>query len=659
MRFFNIKKVVVKFLVPIILLQFAALGVLGFIGYRFSSNMLRNQAEREFKTVIDGVYTSIEKEFSDRISKIEQLVSNPTFIKFSAASHYKSNADVEIFDFQKGNGLILGEPEVGGLVNFPIGLLANEGNRKILETGLFPSVEYAGSDGIVKLHVYLGGSNDRDFELKDSPKLNRAKQEWFKTAVAGNVFVGKPEKTELYLQRYQPITFEIEEVAIEEELIPVAAPHHIGDVVKGVFFISTTPDFISSALQDIKTDSLLLILDGKGNVITERGNQDIKPQITPELLKRANGISPDIIADFDRFLLMHKNIPPANWSILMIGDKNAIYSSVHRLRNSIFLVMVASIAVMAASIFMIIRKLLAPIIHLKNASDRIAKGELGVVIEKKGEDEIGRLTESFNQMSTSTKQMHDRLARMNFVRRQLLNIISHELRTPLNSVVGFYDLMQEEIGSGTQPKELADLFLELGGSIERCKALVERLTRASSIMAAEIRAKEEITEHTNLSEALCSTCEEMKQNAKERGIDITYPKNIFIDVACPANAVRLMFEEALSNAIKYSPDGEKISVSVNVKDNIAGISVKDNGPGIPKEYVEDVTQPFFEVQDADYHSTGRFAKGAGGLGLGLTIIMSILRQYHGSLTIDTPDDGGTLITMYLPTTAALGFFIAS
>lgn len=208
------KKIKIKFLIPILLLQLVALGVLGFIAHRFSSDLLTTLAEREFNLTIESTRQHIESAIKDRLDKSKALLNNAVFIKFNAAQFYKSDADVAVFNFQKGNGLIFSEPEVGGLVNYPIGLLANEGNRGISSMGLFPSQEYVGSDGMVRQHVYLGGSNDIDFEIASPEKLDRSQAEWFKAAMAGNIFVGRPQEMPLYLRKYDPVEIESEEVEI-------------------------------------------------------------------------------------------------------------------------------------------------------------------------------------------------------------------------------------------------------------------------------------------------------------------------------------------------------------------------------------------------------------------------------------------------------------
>lgn len=642
-----------KFLVPILLLQFIALGTLGFIGYRFSSDMLRNAAEQSFSKRINTAYEVIEQVQNDRIAKIKNLLGNPIFIKYSAAPYYKSDVDVEIFNFQKGNGLVLGEPEVGGLVNYPIGLLANEGGRKILDAGIFPSEEYVGPDGIVKQHVYLGGSNDVDFETSNNGKLSRSDTEWFKTAIAGRVYIGRPQKMPLFLRGYDPVSISASETRTEKELIPIALPHRIGDRIVGVMMMTTTPDFIYNVLPEGKFKSLLLIVDKDGNAIAEAGDTSIGREM-PKTADKSLRLEPqDKIMDEGKLLTMHRTLPISDWSIAMFGRKADIYGGVYKLRNNILLVMAISLVVMGIIVFAIIQRLLHPILRLTKASDKIADGELGVVIEKSDDDEIGRLTDSFNKMSTSTRDMHDRLSRINFVRKQLLQIISHELRTPLNGIMGFYELLKEEIQSGGAPAENKDEFNEcfegLGNCVDKYRRLVERLTKTTSVMSGEMRAGEEVDkEPCNLVEAAGMAIEETKKYTKNLESNIDSPKLQNAMVACPKDAVRLILDEALSNAIKYSPEGSPIKVRLTVDDKAATIEVRDSGNGIPKDYISEIIEPFFEVKDSKLHFTDRYKKGGGGLGLGLTIIGSILRRYRGTFKIESEEGKGTTLTMSLP-----------
>ncbi len=644
------KKIKIKFLIPILLLQLVALGVLGFIAYRFSSDLLTNLAEREFNLTIESTKQHIESAIKDRLSKSKALLNNAIFIKFSAAPFYKSDADVTVFNFQKGNGLIFSEPEVGGLVNYPIGLLANEGNRGISNMGLFPSQEYVGSDGMVRQHVYLGGSNDIDFEIASSEKLDRSQTEWFKAAMAGNIFVGRPQEMPLYLRKYDPVEIESAEVEKKENLIVIAMPHKIGEATAGVMMVTTPPDFIYNALPDHESSALIMLVDSNGNIIAESGNLPLEKSIPSFDPARVAASGADSIHEEGDLLVLHEPIDESGWTLSMFAKKSDIYGAVYELRNNILFIVAISVAIMALCVFFIIGKLLRPIIKLTNASDRMAGGELGLQIDKSSDDEIGRLTESFNKMSTSTKEMHDRLARMNFVRKQMLQIISHELKTPLNGIIGFYELLKDEVmeGSISSMEEFQECFDGLGGSIEKYRILVERLTKTTNVMTGEMKTIEEVDEPSSLIESLQAAVDEAKRHRSS--IELKFEVKDFAEtkVVAPSGAVKLIFEEALSNAIKYSPPDSPIEIFMSNGDAEAIIEIHDNGAGIPQKYLDEVIEPFFEVADSLYHSSGKYKEGGGGLGLGLTIIGSVLKRCGGKMRIESKEGKGTSLIISLP-----------
>jgi signal transduction histidine kinase len=640
-------KLKTKFLLPILLLQFVALAALGYIGYRFSANILRENAEKQFKSTIDAVYDAIEGTLNNRITKIELLLKNPVFIKYNAGAHYKSDVDIEVFNFQKGNGLVLGEPEVKGLVNYPIGLLPGEGGKKIISAGEFPSEEYVGLDGMAKQHVYLGGSNDANFETGDKFKLTRKNTPWFKTAMSGQLYLGKPEDTKLFLREYDPVSISQQEKIITEKLLTIAMPHKIGERIAGVFMVTTTPQFIYEALPKGDSKYLLLITDGQGNTIAKAGNESIDPEITKTSETKMRHKKQGVIFDGGDLLVMYRSSPVSGWNVEIFGRETDIYGAIYLLRNNIFIVMVSSISVMGLIIFLIVKKLLKPIYNLTSASDRIANGELGVVIAKENDDEIGSLTESFNKMSVSTKQMHDRISRINFVRQQLLQIISHELRTPLNAIVGFYDLINDGIAKPGND-DFDDCFKGLGSSIDKYKVLVERLTKTSTVMTGEMSEEGPGAETCRLYDTVAIAVNEARKHRPCIETNIADPFFEDIEIACPMDALKLVINEALSNTIKYSEEEKKIRVTVSASSSHVSIEIHDDGEGIPEEYIEEVTMPFFEVKDSMLHFTSRYKPGGGGLGLGLSIISGVVKRYQGSLEIKSKSGDGTSLFIRLP-----------
>ncbi len=651
-----------KFLLPILAVQIVALAALGLLGYKFSSDILRNSAENSFEETIDSIYDEITSTLSERIAKIKALAEDPTFLKFAAAPFYKPDADALVLNFQRGNGLVLGEPSLGEPVNFPVGLLADEGNKSISATGIFPSVEYIGTDGRVRLHVYLGGSNDADFEDESSPKLNHIKENYFQEALAGKTFIGRPLPAKLYLREYDPIGISTKEVELESNLVRIAIPQFIGDKIAGIIVATTTRDFIFKQLPEGDSFTLLEITDSSGALIAKAGNEGLEKELHPakqEMEDHKSSVSGGMIESLGKYIELSKVVPPTDWKISMFARKSDVYRQVDRLRNITLAVILASLGIMGAVIFVIISRLTNPILRLTSASNRIAKGELGLVIEKTSDDEIGVLTDSFNKMSVSTKEINEtlemqnaRLSRVNYVRRQLLHIISHELRTPLNGITGFYELLGEEVLDGIvkDTKEFAECMEGLGKSIRRYQSLVERLTKASSVMSREMNMEDDEKDaHCQIAETIEISVADARKFSGNPIVFNCGEGDRKAQAAIPSDALKLVIDEALSNAIKFSPDNANVEISLAFNTSRAEIFIRDHGKGIPREFIDDVIEPFFEVADASTHFTDRFKKGGGGLGLGLTVIASVLKRYSGTMKILSQPDKGTTLIISLPT----------
>ncbi|MBF0292469.1 MAG: DUF3365 domain-containing protein [Nitrospinae bacterium] len=114
--------------------------------------------------------------------------------------------------------------------------------------------------------------------------------------------------------------------------------------------------------------------------------------------------------------------------------------------------------------------------------------------------------------------------------------------------------------------------------------------------------------------------------------------------------IRQAVDEALSNAIKFTPNGKTIYVRVSLRDGVVNIEVADEGEGIPPNKLKDVFIPYYSLENPQYHSSGQYEYHGGGMGLGLTLAKLIMEYHNGSLTIGQRAEGtGTLVTLAFPT----------
>jgi len=149
--------------------------------------------------------------------------------------------------------------------------------------------------------------------------------------------------------------------------------------------------------------------------------------------------------------------------------------------------------------------------------------------------------------------------------------------------------------------------------------------------------------------------QELLQFIQERGLDwdIRVPEDL-PQLTADYDKIRDVLMNLLSNAIRFSPDGATVGISIaRYGTDALEIVVTDHGPGMSPEQLEHVTQPFSSADDELMtHSSsgtgGEFSFGSRGMGLGLSVVRRFVDMHHGSLTLDTAPEAGTSVRVVLP-----------
>ena len=271
-------------------------------------------------------------------------------------------------------------------------------------------------------------------------------------------------------------------------------------------------------------------------------------------------------------------------------------------------------------VFLFVRRRLKPLKKLETAAAAIAEGDFSVQVdEKKGDPELRELSGAFNTMTR-------KLQGVEAGRREFVANVSHELRSPITSIRGFAEGMADGvIPEAEQPKYLrlvADESKRLSGLIDDLLAL-SRLERED--------AKPKITTF-DINEML-------RRAVIYRMNDLEAKK---IDVSCEFEADRCMVKadsdrieqvviNLLDNAIKFTPEGGKITLESETKDGIAGITVRDSGIGIAPGDRDRIFDRFFTADRA--HTAGK------GTGLGLSICKRIMEMHGQSIRLLDTEEG--------------------
>jgi len=276
--------------------------------------------------------------------------------------------------------------------------------------------------------------------------------------------------------------------------------------------------------------------------------------------------------------------------------------------------------------------LTTPLRKLVAAIERVAKGDLDVNVPVQSKDEYGKVIQTFNDMTLRLREAED-------ARRRLVADVAHELRTPLS-------IMQLKLENAQQTGHYnyPEMLLRLHDEVIRLGLLVEDLHVLSLAEAGRLALD---CKPLDLTARLEQVVEDVKMEAEENGLEINFYSNAKpVMVMADARRITQVFINLLTNAIRYTPDGGKISVEIEDKvlDRNAVytcVSVNDTGIGIPTEELVHLFDRFYRVEKARSRHTG-------GTGLGLSIAHHFVRAHGGFIRVVSEPDQGTTFTVYLP-----------
>jgi two-component system cell cycle sensor histidine kinase PleC len=248
------------------------------------------------------------------------------------------------------------------------------------------------------------------------------------------------------------------------------------------------------------------------------------------------------------------------------------------------------------------------------------------------------LAQSANYLADLTQRLDVTEQSADATKKTLLRTMSHELKTPLNAIIGFSDLLNQMADRFTheQVKEYATLIHAGGHNLLR---LINQILDLTKLAAGKFEPKHQ---RLDVSGALWVAKDDFAERAAV--------KNIEIDVdGCPVGllaevdeaAFGQMIAQLMTNAVTFTPDGGRVTLSAWVRDGRINLSIADNGPGVPAEDLGRILQPF----EQGGRSTTDHEHGAG---LGLTLTKAFAEVHGGALAIASEHGKGFTAIIELP-----------
>lgn len=297
--------------------------------------------------------------------------------------------------------------------------------------------------------------------------------------------------------------------------------------------------------------------------------------------------------------------------------------------NAMFLAAAIAVAISVMIGLFVSRMLTNPIRRITGTAKQIRDGDLSARTNMRGDDEIDQLGETFDEMATSLEKdlKHE---------RRLTSDVAHELRTPLMAMLATVEAMQD----GVYPTDNEHLET-VASETRRLARLVQQMLDLSRMENHTAPMNIEAVDMVELVRGIVNAQEPLfhERDLRLRFADETQGKMPFIKV--DPDMITQCVINLMSNAMRYTPEGGWVIVTVGLDRKHLTISVSDTGIGIAKE---DLSRIFGRFWRADASR----AREAGGLGVGLAVTKQIVERHHGFISVESELEKGTTFTIHLP-----------
>jgi len=270
-------------------------------------------------------------------------------------------------------------------------------------------------------------------------------------------------------------------------------------------------------------------------------------------------------------------------------------------------------------------------------------GRIGVMIENtrrlirreplmprvSGGDEIARLDTVFHEMSHALDEASK-------YKQEMLAMVSHDLRSPLMSV----QLSLAMLKAGKLGDLPADASKEAGIAEQNTSRLIKLINELLDIERLESGKFDLELKEGDLVEIVERAADSVEALAREKNVSINVPEES-VSAIFDADRAMQVFTNVLSNAVKFSPEGSEVTVTVQKAESFAEVRIADRGPGIPDDKKEKIFERFQQA-GADKQ------KEKSGSGLGLAIARALMVEHKGSIAVENNSEGGSVFVLRFP-----------
>ncbi|PWU79131.1 MAG: hypothetical protein DLM72_18990 [Candidatus Nitrosopolaris wilkensis] len=331
---------------------------------------------------------------------------------------------------------------------------------------------------------------------------------------------------------------------------------------------------------------------------------------------------------------------------------NEVKTNAHNLTVLEFLLGILNIAILMSILFLIVR-ILRPIFSLTRATAEVKKGNLDVSVNRKGNDELATLSESFNSMVSSIKDhienqnvltgklenANEELIVADKAKTEFVSMISHELKTPLVPMKLYCQMFtKKSLGSNLNEKQKKAIQI-LDRNLERLEMLVTDILDCYKLDIGKINL---FREDTNIDTIIRNTITDLKSIIEDQQLSLKFDVRTTGTIFCDPQRVEQVLSNLLKNSFDFVPknngkitmrvedyfDNEsKITSQKEASSRFVMFTIDDNGPGITQSEIDNLFKKFYQIDPS-------LRRKHGGTGLGLSICRGLVEAHGGKMWYD-------------------------
>jgi signal transduction histidine kinase len=288
--------------------------------------------------------------------------------------------------------------------------------------------------------------------------------------------------------------------------------------------------------------------------------------------------------------------------------------------NLIIVLLIGSLLIVLS-----VRYIVRPIQHLTRATQKMAKGDFSIYLESRRKDEIGQLTESFNQMASE-------LGKLEQTRQQFVSDVSHEIQSPLTSITGFAQALKSKNLSEEERVRLLTIIEDESRRLSRLSGDLLQLSKLEhdKLNMSKFRLDEQLRK--------VIIALEPQWSAKKLDIELDLEEMVIV---ADEDKLSQVWTNIISNSIKFTDPGGKIAVTGKKYVKGLEVTIQDSGIGIPQEELRNIFKPFYKLDKSR-------TRAAGGNGIGLSIVKRIIDLHRAEIRAESRPGEGTAFTVYFP-----------